>query len=60
MTELSIKKYNNKRDKVLGFAQELIKLETDKQKIKKIYELAMFIQKNTSFKYIETINQESQ
>ena len=60
MTELSIKKYNNKRDRVLGFAQELIKLETDKQKIKKIYELAMFIQKNTSFKYIETINQESQ
>jgi hypothetical protein len=25
MTELAIKKYNNKRDKVLGFAQELIR-----------------------------------
>lgn len=53
MTELTIKKYNNKRDKVLGFAQELINQEKDKEKIKKIYELALFIQKNTSFKYIE-------
>lgn len=53
MTELAIKKYNNKRDKVLGFAQELINQEKDKKKIKKIYELALFIQKNTSFKYIE-------
>jgi hypothetical protein len=58
MTELAIKKYNNKRDKVLGFAQELINQEKDKEKIKKIYELAIFIQKNTSFKYIETINNE--
>ena len=24
MTELTIKKYNNKREKILGFAQELI------------------------------------
>ena len=58
MTELAIKKYNNKRDKVLGFAQELINQEKDKEKIKKIYELAIFIQKNTSFKYNETINNE--
>jgi hypothetical protein len=58
MTELAIKKYNNKRDKVLSFAQELINQEKDKEKIKKIYELAIFIQKNTSFKYIETINNE--
>jgi hypothetical protein len=58
MTELAIKKYNNKRDKVLGFAQDLINQEKDKEKIKKIYELAIFIQKNTSFKYIETINNE--
>ena len=58
MTELAIKKYNNKREKILGFAQELINKENDKEKVKKIYELALFIQKNTSFKYIETINNE--
>jgi hypothetical protein len=53
MTELAIKKYNNKREKILGFAQELINKENDQEKIKKIYELALFIQKNTSFKYTE-------
>ena len=60
MTAKQILIFNNKRDKVLGFAQELINKEKDQEKIKKIYELALFIQKNTSFKYIETINQESQ
>jgi hypothetical protein len=44
---LAIKKYNNKREKILGFAQELINKENDQEKIKKIYELALFIQKNT-------------
>jgi len=53
MTELAIKKYNNKREKILGFVQELINKENDQEKIKKIYELALFIQKITSFKYTE-------
>jgi len=53
MTELAIKKSNNKREKILGFAQELINKENDQEKVKKIYELALFIQKNTNFKYTE-------
>lgn len=58
MTDKQILRFNNKIDKVLGFAQELIRQEKDKEKIKKIYELAIFIQKNISYKYIETVNQE--
>lgn len=60
MTAKQIIRFNNERQKVLSYAQELIKQETNKEKINQIYKLAMFIQKNTSFKYFETTNQESQ
>ena len=63
MTELAIKKYNNKRDKGLGFAQELINQEKDKEKksSKKLKFLGEFLwTKNDKIFHIFFKNNESQ